>query len=242
MNLARFRVFTFDCYGTLIDWEAGILAALGPWLRGAGIDGDERALLEAFAEAESAVQQESPRALYPEILRQVQARMAEHFGVPPDLAAAEVLASSVGDWPPFADTRAALERLQRRHKLVIVSNVDRASFARSERQMGIAFDAVVTAEEVGAYKPDLRMFRRALDVAAGLGAAPDEVLHVAQSLFHDHLPAKQLRLTTVWVRRASPRAGLGATRDPGRPVWPDAVISTLTQLAEMDEEANAASG
>jgi 2-haloacid dehalogenase len=240
MKLGNFRVLTFDCYGTLIDWEAGILAALRPWASRAGVDADDATLLTAFGEAEAAAEHATPGARYPEILRDTHTRIAAHFGKPSDDAAAEIFGASVGDWPAFADTRAALEKLHRRHKLVVVSNIDRDSFARSQQRIGITFDAVVTAEEVGAYKPDLRMFRRALDVAASLGASPQQVLHVAQSLYHDHVPAKQLQLSTVWVRRPSPRAGFGATRDPGKAVWPDLVVSSLAELAEKMESEEAA--
>jgi 2-haloalkanoic acid dehalogenase type II len=233
MHLADFRVLTFDCYGTLIDWETGILAVLRPWATRAGISADDAALLAAFAEAESAAEHESPGTPYPEILRATHARIAQHFRATPDVIAADALARSVGDWPPFAGTREALKRLHRRYKLMVVSNVDRASFARTQKLLGIAFDAVVTAEEVGAYKPDPRMFRRALEVAATLGATPQQVLHVAQSLYHDHVPAKALRLATVWVRRPSRRAGFGATRDPGVPVQPDIVVHSLAELADM---------
>jgi 2-haloacid dehalogenase len=240
LKLGNFRVLTFDCYGTLIDWEAGILAALRPWASRASIDADDAALLAAFGEAEAAAEHAAPGSRYPEILRDTHSRIAAHFAKPPDDAAAKIFAASVGDWPPFADTRAALEKLHRRHKLVVVSNIDRASFERTQQRIGTTFDAVVTAEEVGAYKPDLRMFRRALDVAAAFGAAPHQVLHVAQSLFHDHVPAKQLQLTTVWVRRPSPRAGFGATRDPDRAVWPDLVVTSLAELAALEDSEDAA--
>lgn len=240
MRVSEFRVLTFDCYGTLVDWEAGILGALRPWASRAGVAADDVELLSAFAEAESTAQAASPRKRYPEILREAHGLIAATFGVMNDEAAAEAFGASVGDWPPFPDTREALGRLQRKHKLVAVSNVDRRSFAKTQEKLGVTFDAVVTAEEVGAYKPDLRMFRRALDVAEGFGATPQHVLHVAQSLFHDHVPAKQLQLTTVWVRRASPRPGFGAAPQPSRPVWPDIVVSTLAELADLEDQQESA--
>jgi 2-haloacid dehalogenase len=240
MRLSEFRVLTFDCYGTLVDWEAGILGALRPWASRAGVAADDLELLAAFGDAESTAQAASPGKRYPEILREAHGLIAASFGVAHDEGAAEAFGASVGDWPPFPDTRAALEKLHRKHQLVVVSNVDRASFAKTQERIGVTFDAVVTAEEVGAYKPDLRMFRRALDVAEGLGASPRQVLHVAQSLFHDHVPAKQLQLATVWVRRVSPRPGFGAAPQPNRPVWPDIVVSTLAELAEMEERQEAA--
>jgi 2-haloacid dehalogenase len=232
LRLSDFCVLTFDCYGTLIDWEAGILGVLRPWVTRVGISVNDAGLLAAFAEAESAAEHESPGALYPEILRSTHACIAQHFNAPNDPAAAAALGNSVGDWPPFADTREALNRLHLRYKLMVVSNVDRASFARTQKLLGVTFDAVVTAEEVSAYKPDPRMFRRALEVAATLGAAPQQILHVAQSLYHDHVPAKALGLSTVWVRRPSRCGEFGATRDPGVAVQPDLTMYSLAELAD----------
>jgi 2-haloacid dehalogenase len=240
MNLSDFRVLTFDCYGTLIDWESGILAQLRPWAQRSGISADDAALLTAFSVAESDAQTERPGALYPEILRDAHARIAAHFGAKPDPGAAAAFGDSVGDWPAFLDSPGALKQLQEWHKLVIVSNVNRASFEKSQKKLGVEFDAIVTAEEVGAYKPDPRMFRRALEVAAGLGAAPQQVLHVAQSLFHDHVPAKKLGLASVWIRRPSPRGAFGAARDPGEPVTPDWTVSSLAELVKLEAEERSA--
>jgi 2-haloacid dehalogenase len=243
MRLADFRVLTFDCYGTLVDWEAGILSVLRPWAARAGIAADDAALLVAFAAAESEAEHAQPGAAYPEILRATHAGIARRLGANPDPAAADVLGRSVGDWPLFSDTTDALRRLQRRRKLVVVSNVDRASFARTHSKLGVTMDAVVTAEEVGAYKPDLRMFVRALEVAGQWGASKSQVLHVAQSLYHDHVPAKKLGLATVWVMRASAAGELGATRDPGVAVKPDLIVSSLAELADLeDQEISASEG
>jgi 2-haloacid dehalogenase len=247
-RLAEFRVLTFDCYGTLVDWEAGILGVLRPWAaRAVNAVGDAK-LLAAFGEAESEAEHVQPGAAYPEILRATHAGIAallnaKSLGADADAEAADALGRSVGDWPVFPDTADALRRLQRRHKLMIVSNVDRASFSRTHPKLGVQMDAVVTAEEVGAYKPDLRMFRRAIEVAAQWGASPGEVLHVAQSLYHDHVPAKKLGLATVWVRRPSVAGKLGATREPGEAVRPDLIVNSLAELAEIEErEASAAAG
>ncbi len=224
---ADFRALTFDCYGTLIDWESGLLAVLRPWARDAGLDVADRDLLAAFSRAEPRCQAERPEAPYPEILRDVHAAIARELGVAAEPAATEALARSVGDWPAFDDTPDALRALQRDHRLVVVSNVDRASFERSHARLGVRLDAVVTAEEVGAYKPDPRMFERAFEVVAALGVARSEILHVAESLFHDHVPAGALGLATVWVRR---RRG-GASRAPEVDVEPDLVVESLAELA-----------
>jgi 2-haloacid dehalogenase len=238
MRFADFRVLTFDCYGTLVDWETGILRVLRPWAARVGINVDDAQLLASFGEAESAAEHAHPRALYPEILRAAHMGIAVLLGAKADAASAAALARSVGDWPVFSDTPSALKRLQKRYKLMVVSNVDRASFARTHTKLGVKLDAVVTAEEVGTYKPDLRMFQRALEVAAGWGATPQQVLHVAQSLYHDHVPAKRLGLSTVWVRRPSPRGDFGAARDPGEAVQPDLTVHSLGELADVVEDAS----
>jgi 2-haloacid dehalogenase len=241
MKFDEFRVLTFDCYGTLIDWETGILAVVRPWMTRAGISASDAEVLGAFGEAESTAEHDLPTAIYPEILRATHARMAKHFGVnfrtttPPDVDAAELLGKSVGDWPAFADTSDALKRLRRRFKLVVVSNVDRESFARTQKRLGITFDAVVTAEEVGAYKPDPRMFLRAMEVAKTFGAERENILHVGQSLYHDHVPAKKLGLKTVWVQRPSKAGEFGATRSPGVDVKPDLVVHSMRELVEVIE-------
>ena len=233
MKFDDFRVLTFDCYGTLIDWETGILAVLRLWAVGVDIWASDAEILRVFGEAESAAEHDLPTALYPDVLRATFARIAKHFGRPEDSATADSFGKSVGEWPAFADTTEALKRLQRRFKLVVVSNVDRASFARTQELLGISFDAVVTAEEVGAYKPDAKMFRRALEVAKGFGAGPENILHVGQSLYHDHVPAKSFGLKTVWVQRPSHRGEFGATKDPGVDVKPALVVHSMKELADV---------
>jgi 2-haloacid dehalogenase len=237
MRFAVFRVLTFDCYGTLVDWETGILSVLRPWAVRSGITADDAQLLAAFGDAESAAEHAHPGALYPEILRAAHAGIAVLLSAKADATFADMLARSVGDWPVFPDTPGALKRLQKHYKLMVVSNVDRASFARTHAKLGVTLDAVVTAEEVGAYKPDPRMFQRALEVAAGWGFAPQQILHVAQSLYHDHVPAKRLGLSTVWVRRPSPRGDFGAARDPGETVQPDLTVHSLAELADVVEDS-----
>jgi putative hydrolase of the HAD superfamily len=241
MKFDNFRVLTFDCYGTLIDWETGILAVLRPWANRAGISASDAELLGAFGEAESAAEHDLPQALYPDVLRATHTRIARHFGINKytatsvDTDAADLLGRSVGDWPPFSDSSEALKRLQRRFKLIVVSNVDRESFARTQKKLGIIFDAVVTAEEVGAYKPDARMFRRALKVAKEFGAEPENIVHVAQSLYHDHVPAKSFGLKTVWVKRPSKRGEFGAAREPREKVQPELVVHSMKELADLIE-------
>lgn len=241
-RLADFDVLTFDCYGTLIDWETGLLAALAPLLeRLEGRVGAEEAL-EAFARHESAQEGETPAIRYPGILERVFRRLAGEWGVEATVAEAERFGASVPDWPAFPDSAAALGRLHDHYRLVILSNVDRASFAGSARRLGVEFDAVFTAEDVGSYKPDPANFRYLLRELGERGVAPDRILHTAQSLYHDHLPARRLGLATAWIDRRHGRAGGGATVAPeGEVAW-DFRFTSLEAMARAREAEEAEAG
>jgi 2-haloacid dehalogenase len=235
LRIADFRALTFDCYGTLIDWEQGIGTWLSSWAEGHGFSLSIETLLNGFARAENEVERDHPQAPYPEILRLTLAALGRSLGIEPTPAEAAAFGGSVGDWPAFPDTPSALRLLQERYRLVIVSNVNRASFSRTNQRLGITFDAIVTAEEVGAYKPDHRMFLRAFEVLEGMGIGRGEILHVAQSLFHDHVPAKELGLATVWVNRRRGQEGWGATAPPPTPVVPDLEVGSLAELVAIDD-------
>lgn len=235
IDFTAFDALTFDCYGTIIDWERGILDVLRPWADRAECPATDADLLRAFARAEPECEARTPGKPYRLLLRDVMRETARLAGGAASDADAAALGGSVGDWPPFPDSARALARLRLRYKLIIVSNVDGASFAGSQQRLGVEFDAVVTAEEVGAYKPDHAMFRAAFEAAAGLGVGRERVLHVAQSLYHDHAPAKALGMTTVWVDRPPLVPGSGATRDPGVRVRPDVVVRSLGELADLVE-------
>ena len=203
MDYSSFQVLTFDCYGTLIDWESGIWDALQPLFMAAGRDDVSRkAALEAFARAESAIEAEYPALPYDQVLQKVHGRLAEHFGMRTDGALDEAFGESIAHWPAFPDTAEALRLLKRRFKLVILSNVHRAGFAASNRKLGVAFDAIFTAQDIGSYKPDLANFRYMLArLKEDFAIPPVSVLHVAQSLFHDHAPARRMGLANVWIDR-----------------------------------------
>ncbi len=156
MKLSDFKVLSFDCYGTLIDWESGILTAMRPLIRRAGVTLDDEAILEAFAAHESAQQAATPDMRYALLLSVVHARLANFWGVPDNAAENQRFGDSIGEWPAFPDTVAALGVLRHRYRLVILSNVDRISFSGTNQRLGIAFDAVHTAQDIGSYKPDLR--------------------------------------------------------------------------------------
>jgi 2-haloacid dehalogenase len=231
-GFATFRALSFDCYGTLIDWETGIIATLQPWVERHGLTVSRDDVLAAFSANETAVQTEQPTARYPELLAEVMRRIGDRFRVEvtPDEAAA--FGESVGDWPPFADSHDALTRLGERFSLIILSNVDRMSFARSNRKLGVVFDRIITAEDVGSYKPAPRNFEVLINELGSLDVAPDQLLHVAESLYHDHEPAKRFGLSTVWIHRRHAVEGFGATPAPPGNVRPDWTFPSLAAFAD----------
>ncbi len=231
VDFSTVRALTFDCYGTLIDWETGLLNTLRPWADREGVALSDDALLAAYSQIEPIVQTEMPSALYPSILRDVMRRLASRLGGTATADDCDALAKSVGDWPAFSDSTDALARLKRRYKLVIVSNVDRASFVRSNARIGVAFDAIVTAEDVGSYKPATGHFEHAFAALSDLGVHRSEILHVAESLYHDHVPAKALGMPTAWIRRRV-EGSSRATRAPALPIEPDMTFATMAAFAE----------
>ena len=236
MQLTDFSTLSFDCYGTLIDWETGIADTLRPWAVGQGLELDDEALLVAFAAAESRLQQTVPDMPYPALLEASFAGLAEELGRPAGAPERAAFAQSVADWPAFADSPAALAYLKRHYRLVILSNVDNRSFGYSNRRLGVEFDLVLTAQDIGAYKPDPRNFRALIDRLAELGVAKGRILHVAQSLFHDHVPAKRAGLATCWINRRLGKQGGGATFPPPERVTPDWEFPSLEALADRHRE------
>lgn len=231
-DLSEFRVMSFDCYGTMIDWESGILAQIRPWVDAQDVEVGDVEILEAFGLAESAQEAETPGALYPVVLRGVHHRLAAQWSLPPDDLAARQFGESVGSWPAFADSREALTRLQQRYRLVILSNVDRKSFSASQNLLGVEFDAVYTAEDIGSYKPDANNFAHLLQSERAVGYDKSEILHVGQSLFHDHAPASEAGLTTCWIQRSTPAGDHGAARQPHRQPRVDFRFTSLAELAD----------
>ena len=214
VRLTDFDVLAFDCYGTLIDWEGGIFTALQPLLARLPAPLSRDATLELFARHESAQQAETPAMIYSELLSVVHGRVARALGLAEDGAAAKAFGASVPDWPAFPDSAAALAYLKQHYKLVILSNVDRESFRGSNARLGVEFDAIYTAQDVGSYKPSPRNFDYLLAKQAELGVAKDKILMTAQSLFHDHAPAKRAGLRSAWIDRRHAQDGWGATMPP----------------------------
>ena len=215
MRLSDFKVLTFDCYGTLIDWESGMIAALTPIAARAPTALSRDAILAAHARAESSQQRYTPSMPYRDLLAVVCKRLAEEWKAPVTWDECLAYGRSVADWPAFPDSAEALAYLKRHFELVILSNVDNASFAHSNRRLGVAFDAICVAEDIGSYKPSPRNFDYMLEALARRGIAPDQILHVAESLFHDHGPANAAGLRSAWIHRRHAAGGFGATMDPG---------------------------
>jgi 2-haloacid dehalogenase len=197
------RALSFDCYGTLIDWETGILNALKPWVAQFGAP----TVLSGFSAVEPDIEHAHPTWPYRDIVSEVYRQMAEDFHVPATQTDAFSFAVSVGTWPPFEDTVAALNQLKKRFPLFILSNVDEVSISGTLAQLETPFDGVFTAEAIGSYKPDINNFNYLLKRLDKQGIAPDQLVHVAQSLYHDHEPAKSLGLNTVWIDRTKGTAG-----------------------------------
>jgi 2-haloacid dehalogenase len=231
MKLTDYKALTFDCYGTLIDWEAGIYAALQPLLAKAATPPAKDAALESFARHESAQEAETPQMIYSDLLAAVHRRLADEWGIAASDAEHKRFGDSVPDWPAFPDSAEALAYLKQHYKLVILSNVDRKSFAGSNTKLGVTFDAIYTAQDIGSYKPDLANFRYMLDHLAELGIAKSDILHTAQSLFHDHAPAKALGLASAWIDRRHSSGGFGATMAPPAGANYDVRFTSLGEFA-----------
>lgn len=228
LDWGRYEAATFDCYGTLIDWEAGILGAIKPLLASRGVQAADAEILALYARLE-AEKERGEYQPYRRVLEHVAAGIAGHFGLSLGEGERGVLADSIANWEPFPDTVAALERLSRRYRLVICSNIDDDLFEATRRKLRVDFEYVVTARYCRSYKPDPRHFRVAL---ALLGLPADRVVHIAQSLYHDIAPAGAMGLATVWVNRRAGRPG-GATPAAPAGTRPDLEVPDLASVAEF---------
>ena len=233
LNFAQYRLVSFDCYGTLIDWETGIFSALRPILAAHGKTIADAELLRLYAELESEAQQGEFHP-YREVLQSVVRGFGKHLGFNPTDSQIRSLPESLASWTPFPDTIAALGKLKQRYKLAVISNVDDDLFAPTARRLQIPFDYVITAQQARAYKPSLQMFKPAQQRT---GVAPGQWLHVAQSVYHDVIPARSLGISTVWVKkkknRPSTRPGSGAAK--AATAQPDLEVPNLETLAHLSE-------
>jgi 2-haloacid dehalogenase len=229
LDFRRFEDISFDCYGTLIDWESGILGALRTFREANAVRAADDELLDAYASLEVALEA-GDYLRYGEVLRGVMRGLAMRFAVPLDRVDTETLVASLPGWRPFPDTIPALRRLKERCRLAVISNTDDDLFAQTARALEVPFDWVITAEQVRAYKPSRRNFERALQV---MGVAKERVLHAAQSRYHDVAPASAMGIATAWVNRRTGRKGGGATA-PSQ-ARPDLEVPDLKTLADRVE-------
>lgn len=227
LNFATFEVLTFDCYGTLIDWETGLLRALQAIFTHHQIEVDDERLLGLYGELEAAAERGTYQT-YKAVLKNVLHRLGEEFNFVPTPQELHEFSTSIKHWPPFDDTVEALQKLKKRYQLAIISNVDDDLFAYSNERLNIKFDWVITAEQIRSYKPSLNNFHCALERIA---KPKEKVLHVAQSIFHDIIPAKQLGIANVWVNRRFGKTGTGATKAAEEK--PDLEVRDLQSLVKL---------
>ncbi|HSS98187.1 MAG TPA: haloacid dehalogenase type II [Terriglobales bacterium] len=227
LDFNRYKILTFDCYGTLIDWESGIFSALRPILKTHGKSISDAQLLAMYGELEAQAEQGEFRC-YRDVLQLVVSGFGKQLGFEPSEEEKRSLPESLQNWLLFADTVKALERLKSKFKLAIISNVDDDLFAATARRLKVNFDHVITAQQARCYKPGLDIFKLALKT---IGIPPEQILHCAQSVYHDVIPARPLGMSTVWVNRPSPRAGVGAVKPATG--QPDLQVSNLETLANL---------
>jgi 2-haloalkanoic acid dehalogenase type II len=236
MRLTDFKVLTFDCYGTLIDWESGMVEALKPLTGKVSRPLTRNQILEAHARHESSQQLQTPSKLYRDVLAIVYKRLAEEWGVVVSHEECDTYGRSVGNWPAFEDTAGALQYLKKYYKLVILSNVDNESFSYSNKRLQVDFDAIYTAEDIGSYKPSLRNFEYMLDKLGSMGITKADILHTAESMFHDHKPANSMGLASCWIYRRHQDEGFGATMNPGDMPKYDFQFMSMAELAKAHQE------
>ena len=240
INLRGYQVLTFDCYGTLIDWESGIWDALQPLLMANGSAILREEALRRFATFETEQERSTPGMLYPDLLTAVHQKIAAHFSLDTNQALDDSFGASVPLWPAFPDTADALRILKQHYQLVILSNVNRAGFAASNRKLGVEFDAIYTAEDVGSYKPNPANFEYMLEhLKSDLGLEKSVILHTAQSMHHDHVPAKAAGLANAWIdrQRLSEGGNWGATAEVPEMPETDVIFFSMMEMAKAVQAA-----
>ncbi len=226
LDFEQFKVLTFDCYGTLIDWENGILDALKPLFIKYGVNISDEEILEKYAGYEAKLEVEYLK--YKEVLKKATESFAEEYQVSLNSDELNLLSGSVKNWQPFPDTVDALHILKKKYKLAIISNIDNDLFHYSEKLLNTKFDYLITAEDIGSYKPSLNNFQAAIKK---IGVEPGKILHIAQSIYHDIIPAKESGLSNVWVNRRKNKQGFGAT--PPAKGLPNLEVTSLNNLVYL---------
>lgn len=237
MRLTDYKALTFDCYGTLIDWESGMAEALRTLSERVKVPLSRNQILEAHARHESAQQRQTPAKRYCELLPIVYKRLAEEWGVPVSIDQCEAYGLSVRDWPAFVDSPGALQYLKKYYKLIILSNVDNRTFSYSNAKLQVDFDAIYTAEDIGAYKPSDRNFEYMFAQIGDLGLKKSDLLHTAESLFHDHEPANRHGIASCWIYRRHNQEGFGATMTPGTMPKIDFRFDSMADLVKAHQAA-----
>lgn len=229
INFKKYEVLTFDSYGTLIDWENGILTALKPVLANHSVNLNDDQILELYAKLESEIEK-GEFIKYKDILRRVMQEIGIKLSFNISFSERECLVDSLKNWEPFPDTVEALQNLKKMFKLAVISNIDNDLFSSSVKHLKVEFDYLITAEQVGSYKPSLNNFKFAIEK---IGVSPEKIVHIAQSIYHDIIPAKTLGLSTVWVNRRKGKEGTGAT--PPASGQPDLEVPDLKKLVQIIE-------
>ncbi len=227
MDFEKFEILSFDCYGTLIDWESGIIPVLKNLVANHQLDITEPELLEMFAKFESEAEAGEYKK-YREVLKQVIQKISQELNFQPTESELNSLSESIKNWLPFPDTLAALQSLKQKYQLAIISNIDDELFADSTKHLQVEFDFVITAAQVKSYKPSKNNFEVSIQKMA---IAPEKILHIAQSIYHDIVPAKAIGLSTIWVNRRQGKEGFGATLPASGK--PDLEVPDLKTLVDL---------
>jgi 2-haloacid dehalogenase len=236
MRLTDYKALSFDCYGTLIDWESGMIEALSSLVERANRPLTRDEVLEAHARHESQQQAQTPARLYRDLLPVVYKRLAEEWGVSITVDECEAYGLSVRNWPAFPDSPGALQYLKKYFKLIILSNVDNRTFTYSNQKLSVQFDAIYTAEDIGSYKPADANFDYMLSHIGDLGLEKRDLLHTAESLFHDHTPANRHGIAGCWIHRRHAQGGFGATMNPGEAPTYDFHFTSMADLVKAHQE------
>lgn len=234
-TLRDYSALSFDVYGTLIDWESGMVTGLRPLTDRLGAEMSDDAVLEMHARHESGAQAQTPGRAYSGLLATVYRRCAEELGLAVGWDECERYGSGVGNWPAFPDSAEALAYLKQHYRMIVLSNVDNRSFAGAAEKLGIAWDGVFTAEDIGSYKPSQRNFDYLLAGIQRMGIARSALLHTAESMFHDHVPGRANGLDNAWIYRRHAKQGFGATMDPGKLAETTFTFHSLKEMAEAHE-------
>jgi 2-haloalkanoic acid dehalogenase type II len=234
-GLRDYSALSFDVYGTLIDWESGMITGLRPLTDRMKTEMSDDAVLEMHARHESFAQAQTPGRPYSVLLATVYRRCAEELRVPTTWEECERYGAGVGQWPAFPDSAGALAYLKRHYRMIVLSNVDNRSFAGAAAKLGIDWDGIFTAEDIGSYKPAQRNFDYLLTGIDRMGIARKSLLHTAESMFHDHVPARANGLDNAWIYRRHAKKGFGATMDPGKLAETTFRFNSLIEMAEAHE-------